>query len=94
MTLLLLLLSVLLGGCAAQPSEPQKVSASNMAILFIHEALYQCEVRETAVWNTDMIICWPIGKSAATGHSQGVMRFWRENPKGLVGMPPCETVSP
>ncbi len=54
----------------------------------IHGAMYHCQVRETAMWNTDMIICWP--QDAFTGRSQGVMRFWRENPNGIVGMPPCE----
>ena len=56
--------------------------------LTIHSAPYECQVRESAAWNTDMIICWPV--DGVTDHSQGVLRFWRENPKGLVGEVPCK----
>ena len=57
--------------------------------LTIHGADYECQLRESAAWNTDMVICWP---TPVTQDSQGVMRFWRENPSGLVGELPCEGV--
>ena len=50
--------------------------------LTIHGAAYECQVREAASWNDDMIICWPV--DVTSGRSQGVMRFWRENPEGLL----------
>ena len=56
--------------------------------LTIHGAAYHCDVRETISWQTDMMICEPI--DAVTGRSQGVMRFWREDPEG----PPVRYLPP
>ena len=62
-----------------------------LAMLFyltIHSTDYTCDLRESSQWNTDMVICWPT--DFFTADSQGVMRFWRENPDGVVGELPCE----
>ena len=81
--LLLLLLAVAGWMKRSEPSHPSHVFRQA-----IHGANYECQLRESAAWNTDMIICWPV--DAFSRFSQGVMRFWRENPSGLVGELPCQ----